>query len=282
MVLLKVQGLSGPICKVHCDEKWVGRQVKVAIETATCGDWLACDQQLAIGSRIIGDEDFLGESAQEESIVSVIHVPPASLSAAICRQAAKRRWKGFKLDAFEQLLAEKRGLDRIGHESEHWSEEDTARWHFWNFTTLFHHRPNARFKVEVQRLEEKHRRVFGHDLAVHCLPSHESHESQAGSASQGSAARLNLLNILFANDVFALAHLPALSLDDWAHLHNVREKLGKLAPLLSGVLEDVFIGHLVREFQDMLGPVCSSRTISPDSSRPASARSSCSSSDANL
>ena len=122
---------------------------------------MALDQRLARGARIIRDEDVLGEEAVEESALTVVQevAVSVSLSAAVRREAAKRRWKGaFNVDEFEQLLARKRGLRYIGHETESWSEDDTARWHFWNFLLVhpdaLRDRPTDRFMHEVQRLEE--------------------------------------------------------------------------------------------------------------------------------
>ncbi|CAE7263029.1 unnamed protein product [Symbiodinium natans] len=258
MVMLNVHGLSGPVGSISCDGAWVGRQLKEAIEKATFGDWLACDQQLAIGERIIGDEDHLGEDAQEEGILSVTR--SSSFRSLICRQAAQRRRKVFDVDGFERLLAKNRDVKNIGHDSEHWSELDTARWHSWNFTIALRDRPRGRFMIEAQRLEEKHRRLFGLAPATFWFSGTESDESDQDESesrtwSKGDAARLNLLNLLIAT---CPTSLPALSEENWVHFVVVQSKLQKLherkAPFLSGVLEDQVVRYLAKEFQDMLVP----------------------------
>ena len=296
IVTLEVHSLNGPVCSVRCNESWSGWQLKEAIENATCGGFLACDQRLALGGRIVRDDDLLGEDVPENGVLSVILEPlpeRASLREVIYRKVAKRRWKhAFDVNDFERLLANKRGLLRLGHESEHWSEQDTARWHFWNLLmvhpTALSDRPTKRFSLEMQRLEEKHRRLFGWGPAVFCFSCEESessmslsrcaracreHLNQADlSAERESwksarwtvedAARLTLLCLVIETGPEAL---PALLEEHWAEFHTLRWILEEKREWSQPPVKPASFlrKYLVKEFQDMLSPSLSVWTSAP-------------------
>ena len=121
MLTLEVHGLSGPICSICCQRDWVGWELKDDVENATQGPLLACDLQLALGERHIGNGDLLPADVNCGMILSVTRAPlpeSPSLGAQVYREAAKRRWRGFDVGGFERDLAEERGLEHIGTETE--------------------------------------------------------------------------------------------------------------------------------------------------------------------
>ncbi|CAE7233953.1 unnamed protein product [Symbiodinium microadriaticum] len=252
MVLLEVRGLNGPVCSIRCNGDSTGRELKEAIEKATLGRLLAVDQRLARGERILRDEDVLGE-AEEESALTVVQevAVSVSLSAAVPREAARRRWKGaFNVDEFEQLLARKRGLKCIGHETESWSDDDTARWHFWSFLLVhpcaLSDRPTNRFMHEVERLEEKHRRLFGLAPAAAWF-SYKERQPPRGARKEhywtkDDSARWILVSILLDLDEEVVSR---------EKFYELRKTLQKKFELTLVPTPDVPF-HLTKEFNQML------------------------------
>ena len=169
MLVLEAHGLSGPICIIFCQRDWVGSDLKDGIENATQGALLACDLQLALGGRHIGDRDLLPEDVNSGMILTVIQVPLPewpSLGQEVYRAAIKRRYRGFDVVGFERDLAKERGLKRIGTETtmlEQWSEQDTLRYQFWTLV-----------KVERDLAEERGLERIGTDETE--LPEHWSEQ----------------------------------------------------------------------------------------------------------
>ena len=85
MVRLCVQGLDGQeICTVECEHGARGRQLKEAIEEATAWRELVCTQSLAIGMKVISDEEVLSDSHLDGTSVTLSRRPaPEKLLQAV-------------------------------------------------------------------------------------------------------------------------------------------------------------------------------------------------------
>lgn len=126
-ILLHVSSLAGPLCSVRCEASWTGRQLKEAIEVETKWSELACTQTLAIGPRVVEDDDILGEDAKEGAEVSVGRstLPAFVLVAPRDAQSWALALRGYPSRGFP-VLVEARGYAFDGSGKELWDDIDQA------------------------------------------------------------------------------------------------------------------------------------------------------------